>query len=183
RFLNPVRYMKWRMSKIDTGRGVYEMCSTQCEKQLWLSQDAKLESNFQAWFSLVVLHMWMHGVRLRAEGQPGKDMNQEIVDHLWLDVEIQLSKAGGCVRFKIDSTVQGLLSEYYGQILAYDEGLARGDGVFSAAIWRYSAIININRSSLFTIQFLLVSNFRQQLTMLDHTPTSDLLSGKFSFQR
>ncbi|KAI8805091.1 ubiquinol-cytochrome C chaperone-domain-containing protein [Cladochytrium replicatum] len=177
KYFSPVKYMKWRMGKIDTGRNVYEMCSTQYDKQPWLSQDAKLESNFQAWFSLTVLHIWMYGVRLRAEGQSGKEMNQEIVDHLWLDVEIQLAKAG--VRFKIDSTVQGLLSGYYGQILAYDEGLARGDGVLAAAIWRnVYGPRPINASQLAS----LVSYVRQQLSTLDHTPASDLLSGKFSFQ-
>jgi hypothetical protein len=33
--------------------------------------------------------------------------------------------------------VSDLISTYYGQTLAYDEGLYEGDAILAAALWRY----------------------------------------------
>jgi hypothetical protein len=58
-------------------------------------------------------------------------------EHLWLDVELKLSEAG--VKHNFSKIVADLLTSYYGQTLAYDEGLYMGDTFLTSALWRYRA--------------------------------------------
>jgi cytochrome b pre-mRNA-processing protein 3 len=53
-----------------------------------------LPNTFQAWFAVTTLHLWLLRARLRAEGEPGKMLFQEAVEHLWTDAEIKLAEAG-----------------------------------------------------------------------------------------
>lgn len=83
---------------------------------------------------MTILHVWIYNARLRAEGLEGKEMKQEIFDHIWLDVEIKIHKAG--VKRQLSKIMSNLVSAYYGQTLAYDEGLYCGDVILAGALWR-----------------------------------------------
>lgn len=84
---------------------------------------------------MTVLHVWMINARFRAEGKEGKEATQEIFNHMWTDVELRLNKEG--FKARIGKTLEDLLDSFYGQSLAYDEGLAKGDAVLAGALWKY----------------------------------------------
>ncbi|KAJ2996111.1 hypothetical protein HDV02_000164 [Globomyces sp. JEL0801] len=87
------------MNVIDNARVSYEQCSFEFEKIRHLMN---LPENFESWFSITILHVWMIHKRLLQEGDIGKECNEisltlvynEIVSHIWLDVEIKLHQAG-----------------------------------------------------------------------------------------
>ncbi|KAJ3193437.1 hypothetical protein HK101_004830 [Irineochytrium annulatum] len=133
RSLNPFT-IKSQMRKIDRARETYEACARQFNEEHNFAQTYNLPPKFHSWFAVTVLHVWIRSVRLRSEGREGNEMKQEVFDHLWLDVEIRLHKEG--VRTQLGRIVGDLLSTYYGQTLAYDEGLALGDATMAAALWR-----------------------------------------------
>jgi hypothetical protein len=128
--LHPIGYLKWKMAVIDNARNNYENCAEQFE-----NSTLKTTQEFQDWFALTTLHLWMLSKRLNMQGEVGNDFKVEMVNHLWLDVEIKLAQAG--VKTNITKTVEDLVSSYQGQCLAYDEGLDCGDAILAAAIWRF----------------------------------------------
>ncbi|KAI8832553.1 ubiquinol-cytochrome C chaperone-domain-containing protein [Chytridium lagenaria] len=133
--LQPFSYIRSKMDRIDNARDAYESCSKQFSEENHLLSKYPLKDEFPLWFSVTVLHMWMLNARLRTEGRDGAELKQEIFNILWLDVEIRLNKAG--IKTKLGAIVSELMSSYYGQSLAYDEGLSQGDAIFAAALWRY----------------------------------------------
>ncbi|TPX31559.1 hypothetical protein SmJEL517_g05148 [Synchytrium microbalum] len=125
----------WRMNKIDSARVAYEKCSHAFENNKpFFVKELGLPDAFSSWFAITVLHVWMYTARLRAEQGEGKELSQEIFNHLWLDVEMKLHKAG--VKHRINARITELLGSFYGQTLAYDEGLATSDAIFAAALYR-----------------------------------------------
>nr|KAJ3421242.1 hypothetical protein HK105_004127 [Polyrhizophydium stewartii] len=177
RLLNPVGYIKWKMNVIDSARVVYEDCAAQFERQPGLVKALNLEESFQSWFSVTILHVWIVNARLRGEGGRGKDMVQEIFNHIWLDVELKLHQAG--VKTKISKIATNLLDSYYGQTLAYDEGVCLGDAVLAAALWRnFFGCRDIDATQL----ALLVDYTRTQLALIEQTPLEDVIEGRFQFQ-
>ncbi|RKO92270.1 ubiquinol-cytochrome C chaperone-domain-containing protein, partial [Blyttiomyces helicus] len=176
RFLKPVQYVKWQMNKIDVARETYKVCSEQVERRPEMLEVYKLPDNFQTWFAMAVLHIWMVNCRLRAEGLDGKDIKQELFDAFSLDVELKIHKAG--VKANIGAIMTDLLSSYYGQTLAYDEGLYYGDAVMAGALWR-----NLFASKKVdpTILEAVLVYVREQLRAVDAADRSDILNGKFQF--
>ncbi|KAJ3295687.1 hypothetical protein HK104_002405 [Borealophlyctis nickersoniae] len=165
------------MHRIDVAREAYEQCSFVFDERQDLVKQFNLPDNFQTWFALTVLHMWMLSTRLRAEGQGGKELRQEVFNHLWLDVEIKLGKAG--VNKRVNQIVEDLLGAYYGHTLAYDEGLYENDAIFGAALWRnmYGAQNNVTPLQMEA----LLTYCRRQLQHIENMDRDDVLNGKFKF--
>ncbi|KAI8895484.1 ubiquinol-cytochrome C chaperone-domain-containing protein [Globomyces pollinis-pini] len=172
--MSPISYMKWKMNVIDNARVSYEQCSFEFEKIRHLMN---LPENFESWFSITILHVWMIHKRLLQEGDIGKELYNEIVSHIWLDVEIKLHQAG--VRADINNIVKDLVFAFQGQVLAYDEGFYYGDAIFAAALWR-----NIYVSMDVDPQHLTnaLKIIRQQLQHVDSTEREVFLEGKFKFK-
>ncbi|KAK5672529.1 Serine carboxypeptidase 3 [Batrachochytrium dendrobatidis] len=176
KLLNPVGYLKWKMNVIDNARANYEHCSAQFEQQPEFVKSLGLDESFQGWFSMTILHVWILNARLRGEGANGKDMKQEVFNHIWLDVEIKLHQAG--VKTRISQITSGLLDSYYGQTLAYDEGIYYGDSILAAALWRnFFGGKDVNAVQLLK----LIEYTRRQLVHVEQTSLDDILSGKFQF--
>ncbi|KAJ3414002.1 hypothetical protein HDV05_007209 [Chytridiales sp. JEL 0842] len=132
--VNPFTYLQRKMEKIDHATVIYEGCANQFNDQNNLLKRFNLQDDFQTWFAVTVLHIWIYNVRLRSEGPAGKTIKQEVFNTLWLDVELRLHKSG--VRTGLGKIVSDLISSFYGQTLAYDEGLYEGDAVLASALWR-----------------------------------------------
>ncbi|KAJ3041649.1 hypothetical protein HDV00_008926 [Rhizophlyctis rosea] len=127
---------------------------------------------------MTVLHLWILFARLRAEGPDGRDMKQEVFTHIWLDVEIKLHKAG--VKSRLNKILTDLMSAYYGQVLAYDEGLYHeGDAILAAALWRN--VFGANKPANATDLELLLTYVRRQLQQAEQIDRDEILGGKFAF--
>lgn len=88
---------------------------------------------------MTILHVWLVNLRFKAEGLPGKDATQELFNHIWIDADIRLNKAG--VKARVGKVMEDLVDSYYGQSLAYAEGLVKGDAILASAMWRFDLII------------------------------------------
>lgn len=93
-----------------------------------------MKDEFKTWFAMTILHTWMLNTRYKAEGVAGVDAKQELFNHLWTDVELKLTTLG--VKHSIGKVLEDLLDSFYGQSLAYDEGLAKGDAILAGALWK-----------------------------------------------
>jgi hypothetical protein len=93
-----------------------------------------MKDEFTSWFAITILHVWMLNTRFKAEGLGGKDSKQELFNHLWTDVELKLHDMG--VKQSMGRVLEDLLDSFYGQSLAYDEGLAKGDSYLAGALWK-----------------------------------------------
>ncbi|KAI9105879.1 ubiquinol-cytochrome C chaperone-domain-containing protein [Phlyctochytrium arcticum] len=174
--LNPFGYIRWKMNRIDAARVAYEACSVQTEERKALIESLKLPDNFQTWFSVTLLHVWLYNARLRAMGPAGKEMKQELFDYIWLDVEMKVHEAG--VKRNLNKVIGDLVSTYYGTALAYDEGLYYGDAVFVSALWRN--IYGQGDVDATDLEALL-SYTRRQLQRIEAADRAQVLDGSFKF--
>ncbi|TPX42183.1 hypothetical protein SeLEV6574_g05722 [Synchytrium endobioticum] len=173
RVFQPFKWIRWRMNKIDSARAAYEKCSQAFKtNETFFVQELGLKDNFSSWFAITVLHVWIYTLRLRAEEGEGKELKQEIFNHLWLDTEIALHKAG--VKRQLNKRIQNLLGSYYGQTLAYDEGLATNDAVFAAALWRN--VFQAQQVKPTSVEALL-TYVRRKLQTMEYADTKSLLDG------
>ncbi|KAJ3036074.1 hypothetical protein HK097_003931 [Rhizophlyctis rosea] len=182
---------------------------------------------------MAVLHLWILNVRLKAEGANGKDLQQEIFTHLWLDCEMKLHLAGSPdrmvgmgessagqisgrvwkgrkdndevmrrsieeqrdkqipykskqlirliqVKSRLNKVLQDLMSAWYGQSLAYDEGLYyEGDAILAAAIWRN--VYGANQPVTATQLESLLTYVRKQLKHVEQFDRDEILNGRFKW--
>ncbi|KAI8358055.1 ubiquinol-cytochrome C chaperone-domain-containing protein [Mortierella sp. GBAus27b] len=65
----------------------YEICAMQLgdKRSFWIDT-CGLPDNFQTWFSVTHLHVWLLMVRIRAE-KNGKVFQQQLVNHFFHDIE------------------------------------------------------------------------------------------------
>lgn len=111
-----------------------------------------LPDNFQSWFSVTQLHVWMLMVRLRADSN-GKMLIQELVNRLFEDAEARIRehdvrndqvKVMGMTydtfqitqQRMINNYIQDFLAQFHGGVVSYDEGMCKDDPVLAAALWR-----------------------------------------------
>jgi cytochrome b pre-mRNA-processing protein 3 len=171
--LHPFGFVKWRMSVIDNARNNYEQCAEQFE-----NSSLETQKDFQDWFALTVLHLWIITKKLDTAGEVANDFKVEMVNHLWLDVEIKLAQAG--VKTNITGLVQDLVSTFQGACLAYDEGLHEGDAIFAAALWRnLFHTKDVDGKELLKV----VEHVRKHLKAIEDIPIEDIYESKFKFDR
>ncbi|KAK9710598.1 Serine carboxypeptidase 3 [Basidiobolus ranarum] len=137
RLMSPVvDYYKPKYHVIQLGEIFYKTCALQgCDKEFYI-KDCNLPDNFQTWFSITQLHVWMLMVRLRAEPN-GKEIVQQMVNFYFLDAEQRIKDAGVTSSKIVTSTVKDLVAGFHGGVMAYDEGMCKDDPVLAAALWRF----------------------------------------------
>ncbi|CAH8623265.1 unnamed protein product [Dicrocoelium dendriticum] len=135
-------------------------------------QRLNLPDNFQSWFSLTTLHIWMCLVRLRQEGVEGQLLKRTFVNLFWLDLRSRMRTFK--ILRKIHSQVSVFRMQFFGAIFAYDEGfLAHSDALLSAALWRN---LFLSSSSVTMEQLELALKYvRKNLAHLDDIPSPTIL--------
>ncbi|KAJ1677513.1 Ubiquinol cytochrome-c reductase assembly protein Cbp3, partial [Spiromyces aspiralis] len=144
----------------------------------WL-KDANLPSTFQTWFSVQALYIWMLMVRLRAIPHY-KHYSQELVDNWFLDAEARIKAAGIRSSKVVNDTLKDLVSSFRGAVLAYDEGLVKGDAVLASAVWR-NLLGTTDDDVLPEVMLDVLVFIRKQLTMLNQVTDQDFILGNFKF--
>ncbi|KAI9288934.1 hypothetical protein BC943DRAFT_272319, partial [Umbelopsis sp. AD052] len=87
-------YYSTSSTAIRTSRDLYNVCAKQVEEnKKFYHQDCNLPDNFQTWFSITQVHVWMLMVRLRAEDH-GKIYIQELVNRFFEDAEDRIRSHG-----------------------------------------------------------------------------------------
>ncbi|CAO3626962.1 unnamed protein product [Mucor hiemalis] len=129
-------YYSTGSTAIKASHALYKECAGQMElnKDFYI-KECNLPDNFQSWFSITQLHVWMLMVHLRAEGQ-GKLYIQELVNRFFEDAEVKIREHGITQQKMINSYIKDLLAQFHGGVVAYDEGMCKDDPVLAAALWR-----------------------------------------------
>ncbi|KAI3630126.1 hypothetical protein MIR68_011561 [Amoeboaphelidium protococcarum] len=111
----------------------------------------QMPSNFQSWFSITQLHLWMLQSRFisdqaqqKIETSDGRVItpkmnrliNSALIDNLMADIGLKLQLEGVTQSKIYDRYTQELMSSHYGCVLAYDEGFEKSDAFLAAALWR-----------------------------------------------
>jgi hypothetical protein len=85
-----------------------------------------------------MLHLYLLIVRLRClEKDVYQNWQAQLVDHFFHDAEAKMDLLHGMTSRSIrQRSLQDLFQQWRGLILAYDEGLVKGDAVLASAVWR-----------------------------------------------
>lgn len=156
-----------------SAKTMYECC---VERLVYeeLYKAAGMPDTFHSWFLVNQLHVWMCLVRLKPEGKDGRYMYRMVVQIFWEDVEERMKVMGvidGSVR---KNSLKELTQEFYGLILAYDEGLLSHDRVLAASLWRnmFHDKKNTDASNLASF----VDYVRRQIFYLESIDSEKLLT-------
>ena len=126
--------------------------------------------SFSTWTQVTMLHMYLLVTRLRCFDKETYRMWQSmLVDNFFqeaedkMDIVHHISSRGLRQRY-----LQDLFMVWRGVMVAYDEGLMRGDAVLAAAVWRnmFKAQPDVDARHLAAI----VSYIRRSIARLDRTP-------------
>ena len=141
------------------------------------------QEDFRCRFALSSLHLWLTLVRLRAEGDPGKLLGQELYDHFWAEMEARVRAEGVVVR--LTKWMRELEGAFYGSASAYDSALAAQAGGLSvgqsddlATALRRNVLMGSGRAE---DGALLARYVRHQLACLAATDGEAVMSGHISF--
>ncbi|KAI6245320.1 hypothetical protein HI914_06417 [Erysiphe necator] len=107
------------------------------EKASW-HKEFGFPATFSTWSQVTMLHMYLYTVRIRnAPPDQVKIWQRCIQDQFFYAAEDRMvvnhNMSAGVIRSKY---LKDLYVQWRGLIAAYDEGLAKGDAVLAAAIWR-----------------------------------------------
>ncbi|KAI8081878.1 ubiquinol-cytochrome C chaperone-domain-containing protein [Gilbertella persicaria] len=173
-------YYSTGSTAIKASHNLYKTCAQQMElNKGFYIQECNLPDNFQSWFAVTQLHVWMVMVHLRAEGQ-GKLYIQELVNRFFEDAEARIREHGITQQKVINTYIKDLLAQFHGGVVAYDEGMCKDDPVLAAALWRNLFAISSNNA---THLALVVQYIRRELQALEKYGGQDLNAGKISFQK
>ncbi|KAI7859066.1 ubiquinol-cytochrome C chaperone-domain-containing protein [Circinella umbellata] len=129
-------YYSTGSTAIRASHDLYRICAEHSEANKdFFIEACNLPDNFQSWFSVTQLHVWMLMVRLRGE-KNGKLYIQELVNRLFDDAEHKMRSHGITQQRMINSYIKDLLAQFHGGVVAYDEGMCKDDPVLAAALWR-----------------------------------------------
>ncbi|ETS80613.1 hypothetical protein PFICI_08142 [Pestalotiopsis fici W106-1] len=143
---------------------------------LWHT-DFDLPPTFSTWSQITMLHLYVVYARLR--NQPldaARSWQKQLTDHFFFDAEERMDLVHGITsRGLRHRYLKDLFIQWRGAIAAYDEGVAKGDAVLAAAVWRnvYKARDDVDPRRLAAI----VSWIRACLRSLDQTPDFALFRG------
>jgi len=136
-------------------------------------------SDFPSRFALASLHLWLTLVRLRAEGDDGKLLGQELYDHFWAEMENRVRAEGVVVR--LSKWMKELESTFYGSCTAYDAALAPGapEGELAGALRRNVLMTHAGGAEAAA----LARYVRHQLACLAVTDSTAVMAGQISYMR
>ncbi|KAJ5990865.1 hypothetical protein N7499_011413 [Penicillium canescens] len=105
----------------------------------WWYKELGLKPTFSTWSQVTFLHMYLLTVRLRAlpYRESVTTYSRHLIDHFSHEAEHRMDVyhdlGSRTIRNKY---LKDLFIQWRGIIAAYDEGLAKGDAVLGAAVWR-----------------------------------------------
>ncbi|KAH8673567.1 ubiquinol-cytochrome C chaperone-domain-containing protein [Xylariales sp. PMI_506] len=133
-----------------------------------------LPPTFSTWSQVTMLHLYLVFARMRdLPLQGSRAWQRQLIDHYFFDAEARMDLTHGITsRAMRHRYLKDLFVQWRGLIVAYDEGVARGDAALAAAVWRnvYKAREDVDPRHLAAI----VSWMRMCLKTLDEMPDEGL---------
>ena len=106
--------------------------------QLTVAIELGLKPTFSTWSQVTMLHMYLLSVRFRCfEADVAQPWQQHLLDHFFFDAENKMTINHNMhARGTRNKYLKDMYIQWRGLLAAYDEGLAKGDAVLAAAVWR-----------------------------------------------
>ncbi|KAJ8068227.1 hypothetical protein OCU04_003795 [Sclerotinia nivalis] len=147
----------------------------------WWHDQLALKPTFSTWSQVTMLHLYLLSVRLRClPGTESQPWQQHLLDHFFYDAENKMIINHNMhARGTRNKYLKDMFVQWRGLLAAYDEGLAKGDAVLAAAVWRnvFKANENIDIKGL----AMIVSYMRGTLQDLEKLTDQEVMSGQLTF--
>ena len=128
-------------------------------------------------FDMIALHAALLLRRLKRDREKTAELSQAVFDAMFDDLDQNLREMG-VGDLVVGKRVKGMVKMFYGRLLAYDTGLAEGNGVLAQALRR-----NLFRKDEPRPRDVaaMAGYLRREATALDGQPAERLLAGEVSF--
>jgi cytochrome b pre-mRNA-processing protein 3 len=128
-----------------------------------------------------MLHMYLLSARFRCfPGDSARPWQQHLLDHFFYDAENKMTIEHNMhARGTRNKYLKDIYVQWRGLLAAYDEGLARGDAVLAAAVWRnvFKASEEVDIRGLAQI----VSYMKKHLAHLDGLRDEEVMTAALDF--
>eukprot|EP00297_Palpitomonas_bilix_P010460 CAMPEP_0113888030 /NCGR_PEP_ID=MMETSP0780_2-20120614/12601_1 /TAXON_ID=652834 /ORGANISM="Palpitomonas bilix" /LENGTH=255 /DNA_ID=CAMNT_0000876745 /DNA_START=30 /DNA_END=797 /DNA_ORIENTATION=+ /assembly_acc=CAM_ASM_000599 len=176
--LNMLGYYTDESKVIRYSRVLYENVKKQSETPYFVTK-CGVEEELRHVLAMTGLHLWMVLVRLRREGEYGKDLGQGLYDVFWEDMTKVVKDAGVKGRILTDQ-LSRLQEAFYGAWHAFDEGLESSDPVLAVALWRN---IYERRDDVSLVELERMTQYvRMQVAFLDQLNSDAVNTGVILWQ-
>uniref|UniRef100_A0A8H7NAZ8 Ubiquinol-cytochrome c chaperone domain-containing protein n=1 Tax=Bionectria ochroleuca TaxID=29856 RepID=A0A8H7NAZ8_BIOOC len=123
-----------RVVRLDDGE---EVGTSIAATSVW-HKKFKLRPTFSTWSHVTMLHLYLLNARVRCfERDVYRRWQQQLIDHFFFEAEKKMH-----VDHHITSSalrqryLKDIFVQWRGLLLAYDEGLIKGDAILASAVWR-----------------------------------------------
>ncbi|KAL8419933.1 hypothetical protein RB594_002912 [Gaeumannomyces avenae] len=141
-------------------------------------QDLGLLPTFSTWAQVTMLHMYLAIVRFRClDKEQYQNVQKQLVDAFFYEAEERMDVQHGLSSRSLrQHHLKDLFLAWRGLVLAYDEGMVRGDAVLAAAVWRN--LFKARPEPELDLRRLaaVVAWMRATVFRLDHVPDSDVVA-------
>lgn len=142
---------------------------------LFLFIEFRLLPSFSTWSQVTMLHMYLIVTRLRCFEKEAHQLWQGMLsDHFFQEAEDKMDRVHHITsRGLRQRHLQDLFMAWRGVIVAYDEGLVKGDAVLAAAVWRnlFKGNPDVDLRHLAAV----VAWMRRSLAQFDRMPDESLI--------
>jgi cytochrome b pre-mRNA-processing protein 3 len=141
-----------------------------------------LPPTFSTWAQTSMLHMYLIHAQMRCyPREESLSIRQQFVDQFFFDAErmmdVNHAMTSSSARQRY---LKVLFEQWLGVIVAYDEGVMKGDAVLAAAVWRN--LLKANPDADMRVLAAIVSWMRYNLQRLEQMDFADLImAGKQIF--
>jgi cytochrome b pre-mRNA-processing protein 3 len=128
-----------------------------------------------------MLHMYLLSARLRCfPAHSAQTWQQHLLDHFFYDAENRMTINHNMhARGTRNKYLKDMFIQWRGLLAAYDEGLAKGDAVLAAAVWRN--VFKANEDVDIKILAQIVSYMRRVLRALDAVSDEKVMQAGLQF--
>ncbi|KAM0665509.1 hypothetical protein ACQRIT_006375 [Beauveria bassiana] len=97
-----------------------------------------LQPSFSTWSHVTMLHLYLINARLRCfERDEYRNWSQQMIDHFFFECEKKMHLDHNITSSALRQRyLKDIFVQWRGLLLAYDEGLVKGDAILASAVWR-----------------------------------------------
>ncbi|RCI14713.1 hypothetical protein L249_6453 [Ophiocordyceps polyrhachis-furcata BCC 54312] len=151
----------------------------------------KLPPSFSTWSHVTMLHLYLVNARVRCfDHDVYRNWQQQLVDQFFFECEKKMHLDHNLTSSTLRQRyLKDVFVQWRGLLLAYDEGLIKGDAILASAVWRnlfkgspgvdpraLMAIVGWMRSSLVALEALSDQSFTSQVTEILARPVDVFLA-------
>ncbi|RDA85770.1 hypothetical protein CP532_6323 [Ophiocordyceps camponoti-leonardi (nom. inval.)] len=151
----------------------------------------KLPPSFSTWSHVTMLHLYLVNARVRCfDHETYRNWQQQLVDQFFFECEKKMHLDHNLTSSTLRQRyLKDVFVQWRGLLLAYDEGLVKGDAILASAVWRnlfkgspdvdpraLMAIVGWMRSSLVALEALSDQSFTPEVTGILARPVDVFLT-------